>query len=210
MISILCPVRPGSDYVEGFLQHLVANIGDKDYVEVVLGVTLGDKETPRVIEPFETTLNIRVIEIDKSLGRLAFHTWLTILSHVAKGWALVFLSDDIRPTGSKLDEAFKKLEDEHSDKPVIFYLNGVGAYPGMTKVWFDKFGWGPYYGVDTFLNNVTKLIPEYKVDVPGIDPKDLDGRTTRQVDYKPMEYPSDEFNAELQIYIGMIRENEIA
>ena len=204
MISILTPVRPDSDYIEGFLQHLVANITDKGYVEVILAITLGDKGILEKIEPFRSQLNITTIEIEKSIGRTAFHTWLTILSHASHGWALVFLSDDIRPEGRKLDEVFKELELKYHDLPVIFYLNGLGAYPSMTRVWFDNFGWGPHYGVDTFLNTITKMIPKCKVDVSGIDLKDLNGETRPIPEYKPMEYPSSEFDSKICEFVSKV------
>jgi len=204
MISILCPVRPGSDYIEGFLQHLAENITDKEYVEIMLATTLGDKEVPEKIEPFRSQLKITAIEIEKSIGRIALHTWLTILSHASRGWALVFLSDDIRPEGRKLDEAFKELEPKYRDLPVIFYLNGIGAYPSMTRVWFDNFGWGPHYGVDTFLNTVTNIIPECKVDISGIDIKDLNGKTRSIPQYKPMEYPSSEFDSKIKEFVSKV------
>lgn len=204
-VSVICPVRPDSPYIEGFLDNIIDNTHDRNEVEVILALTLGDEAVKARLEPYKERMRLHWIELDKSLGRVGMHSWLTVLSHMSMGWAIQYLGDDTRlqiDDSIGIDGAYGKFSG-YADELKLFYLNGWGDYPGMTKRFFYRLGWGPHYGVSTFLNTVAEKVPGLAVSIPGVRITDLNGeRKIYDNIYKEIPYPSPEFDQAVDKFIG--------
>ena len=164
LISIIIPCRPNRpDLITNCLQSLVDTTADKDRLEVLVKVDIGDDKTLKAVECFHDQLPVRAILMDGSRGKEGLAIYTNELAEQAVGKFVWWWSDEIVILTDGWDLVVAEREDADSFNVLLADIEKgtYGCYPMVTKKWLNTTGrWTWFSAIDWWIWAVSVRIPD--------------------------------------------------
>ena len=216
LISIIIPCRPNRpDLITGALQSLVDKTAQKERLEVLVKVDIGDDKTLEAVNSFQDKLSVKAILMDGSGGKANLAAYTNELAKQATGVFVWWWSDEVRILTDEWDLLIAVRECD-ADKIVALYFSiekgNCGCYPMITKKWLNVTGrWSYHTPIDWWVCMVAGRVPNIAktVLISEILIKDTNesGETTVEPGHAfPVPFAGDEIEAELEKDANKIKE----
>jgi len=162
---VIIPCRPSRpDLITDCLQSLVDKTADKDRLEVLVKVDIGDDETLEAVKGFHDKLPVRAILMDGSRRKEGLAIYTNELAKQAVGKFVWWWADEVRILTDGWDLVIAERESDADSFNVLLAdieKGTYGCYPMVTKKWLDTTGrWTWHSAIDWWIWAVSVRIPD--------------------------------------------------
>ena len=173
MISVLCPVRPNSEYMEHFLIGFFASVHTVEDVELVMLLNEKDEWNRRAVKYFGD--KVKFLFEGTTQGRSSLHGFYsTMLEHAKGDWIMLVCEDFDFKTEHWDNATIRVCQSKHGlDPSKVYVMLPRVKVPGnvchvLSRGYVEAVGGvlSEHCAVDSWLNSVLDELPEDRKFVP--------------------------------------------